>query len=159
MPILALRRMAIVFLNPTTLCPVLSDGVQVQWNSSLGLSTDGIKNAENCTINNGSMVSISLQSTTQNRTNHQYYLPFRLYLKSVNRDTPNSWATTPPTSNVTAKLLDTDSPTIQSVTALPGTYASGQHVPITVTFNEFVNLSNATVTINGKVTIAPLSFP
>ena len=31
-----------------------------------------------------------------------------------------------------------------------GTYASGQHVPITVTFSEFVKLSNASVTINGK---------
>ena len=117
--------------------------------TALTLTTDG-KKTENCTINNGSMVSISLQSTTQNRENHQYYLPFELYLKNVNRDTPNS-TTTATTSNVTAKLLDADAPTIQSVTAPAGTYASGQHVPITVTFNEFVNLSNATVTINGKV--------
>ena len=117
--------------------------------TALTLTTDG-KKTENCTINNGSMVSISLQSTTQNRENHQYYLPFELYLKNVNRDTPNS-TTTATTSNVTAKLLDADAPTIQSVTAPAGTYASGQHVPITITFNEFVNLSNATVTINGKV--------
>ena len=46
--------------------------------------------------------------------------------------------------------MDTDSPTIQSVTAPAGTYASGQHVPITVTFSEFVDLRNASVTINGK---------
>ena len=117
--------------------------------TALTLTTDG-KKTENCTINNGSMVSISLQSTTQNRENHQYYLPFELYLKNVNRDTPNS-TTTATTSNVTATLLDTDTPTIQSVTAPVGTYASGQHVPITVTFNEFVDLRNATVTINGKV--------
>ena len=63
------------------------------------------------------------------------------------------------TSNVTAELLDTDAPTIQSVTAPAGTYASGQHVPITVTFNEFVDLSNARVTINGKeYTAAELSM-
>ena len=116
---------------------------------SLGLSGNRIK-ALNCTINKGSTVSISLQSTTQNRTDQQYWLPFRLYMKSVQDGYPNSWATTK-TSNVSAKLLDTDSPTIQSVTALPGTYASGQHVPITVTFSEFVDLRNASVTINGKV--------
>ena len=116
---------------------------------SLGLSGNRIK-ALNCTINKGSTVIISLQSTTQNRTDQQYWLPFRLYMKSVQDGYPNSWATTK-TSNVSAKLLDTDSPTIQSVTALPGTYASGQHVPITVTFSEFVDLRNASVTINGKV--------
>ena len=116
---------------------------------SLGLSGNRIK-ALNCTINKGSTVSISLQSTTQNRTDQQYWLPFRLYMKSVQDGYPNSWATTK-TSNVSAKLLDTDSPTIQSVTALPGAYASGQHVPITVTFSEFVDLRNASVTINGKV--------
>ena len=116
---------------------------------SLGLSGNRIK-ALNCTINKGSTVSISLQSTTQNRTDQQYWLPFRLYMKSVQDGYPNSWATTK-TSNISAKLLDTDSPTIQSVTALPGTYASGQHVPITVTFSEFVDLRNASVTINGKV--------
>lgn len=71
-------------------------------------------------------------------------------MKSVQGEIQNSWATTK-NSNVTAMLVDTDNPTIQSVTAPEGTYASGQHVPITVTFNEFVNLSNATVTINGKV--------
>lgn len=37
----------------------------------------------NCTINKGSTVSISLQSTTQNRGDQRYYLPFRLYMKSV----------------------------------------------------------------------------
>ena len=117
--------------------------------TALTLTTDG-KKTENCTINNGSTVSISLQSTTQNRENHQYYLPFELYLKNVNNNIPNS-TTTAKTSDVTAKLLDADAPTIQSVTAPAGTYASGQHVPITVTFNEFVDLSNASVTINGKV--------
>ena len=81
---------------------------------SLGLSGNRIK-ALNCTINKGSTVSISLQSTTQNRTDQQYWLPFRLYMKSVQDGYPNSWATTK-TSNVSAKLLDTDSPTIQSVT-------------------------------------------
>ena len=115
---------------------------------SLGLSNNRTK-ALNCTINKGSTVSISLQSTTQNRGNQQYWLPFRLYMKSVQGEIPNSHATTK-NSNVTAKLLDTDAPTIQSVTAPAGTYASGQHVPITVTFNEFVDLRNARVTINGK---------
>ena len=115
---------------------------------SLGLSNNRTK-ALNCTINKGETVSISLQSTTQNRGDQQYWLPFRLYMKSVQGEIQNSWATTK-NSNVTAKLLDTDAPTIQSVTAPAGTYASGQHVPITVTFSEFVDLRNASVTINGK---------
>lgn len=115
---------------------------------SLELSNNRTK-ALNCTINKGSTVSISLQSTTQNRGNQRYYLPFRLYMKSVQGEIQNSWATTK-NSNVTARLVDTDSPTIQSVTAPEGTYASGQHVPITVTFDEFVDLRNASVTINGK---------
>ncbi len=115
---------------------------------SLRLSGDKTK-AQGCTINKGETVSISLHSTTQNRENQQYWLPFRLYMKSVQGEYPNSWATTK-NSNVTAKLVDTDAPIIQSVTAQTGTYASGQHVPITVTFNEFVDLSNASVTINGK---------
>ena len=46
--------------------------------------------------------------------------------------------------------MDTDKPIIQSVTAPARTYASGQHVPITVTFSEFVDLRNASVTINGN---------
>ena len=117
--------------------------------TSLELSSDKTR-ALNCTINKGETVNISLQSTTQNRGNQRYWLPFRLYMKSVQGEIQNSWATTK-NSNVTAMLVDTDNPTIQSVTAPEGTYASGQHVPITVTFNEFVNLSNATVTINGKV--------
>ena len=115
---------------------------------SLGLSNNRTK-ALDCTINKGSTVKISLQSTTENRGDQQYWLPFRLYMKSVQGEIPNSWATTK-NSNVTAELLDTDSPTIQSVTATAGTYASGQHVPITVTFSEFVDLSNASVTLNGK---------
>ncbi len=79
-------------------------------------------------------------------------------MKSVQGEIQNSWATTK-NSNVTARLVDTDAPTIQSVTAPAGTYASGQHVPITVTFNEFVDLSNASVTINGKeYTAAELSM-
>ena len=124
---------------------------------SLELSNNRTK-ALNCTINKGETVSISLQSTTQNRGDQQYWLPFRLYMKSVQGETPNSWATTK-NSNVTAELLDTDNPTIQSVTATAGTYASGQHVPITVTFNEFVDLRNASVTINGKeYTAAALSM-
>ena len=117
--------------------------------TSLNLSDDRTK-ALGCTINRGEMVNISLQSTTQNRGNQQYWLPFRLYLKNVYGEIQNSYATTK-NSNVTAKLLDADAPTIQSVAAPVGTYASGQHVPITVTFNEFVNLTNASVTINGKV--------
>ena len=125
--------------------------------TALNLSGDRTK-ALDCTINKGSTVSISLQSTTQNRRAQQYYLPFELYLKNVNGDTQYSYATTE-ASNATAKLLDTDAPTIQSVTAPAGTYASGQHVPITVTFNEFVDLSNASVTINGKeYTAAELSM-
>ena len=125
--------------------------------TALNLSGDRTK-ALDCTINKGSTVSISLQSTTQNRRAQQYYLPFQLFLKNVNRDIQNS-TTTAKTSNVTAKLLDSDAPIIQSVTATAGTYASGQHVPITVTFNEFVNLGNARVTINGKeYTAAELSM-
>ena len=116
--------------------------------TALNLSGDRTK-ALDCTINKGSTVSISLQSTTQNRRAQQYYLPFELYLKNVNRDIQNS-TTTAKTSNVSARLVDTDAPTIQSVTAPAGTYASGQHVPITVTFSEFVDLRNASVTINGK---------
>ena len=124
---------------------------------SLELSNNRTK-ALNCTINKGETVSISLQSTTQNRGDQQYWLPFRLYMKSVQGEIQNSWATTK-NSNVTAKLLDTDAPTIQSVTAPAGTYASGQHVPITVTFSEFVDLRNASVTINGKeYTAAELSM-
>ena len=115
---------------------------------SLGLSNNRTK-ALNCTINKGETVSISLQSTTQNRGDQQYWLPFRLYMKSVQGEIQNSWATTK-NSNVTAKLVDTDKPIIQSVTAPAGTYASGQHVPITVTFSEFVDLRNASVTINGN---------
>ncbi len=114
----------------------------------LGIS-GGETRPPNCTINKGSTVNISLQSTTQNRGDQQYYLPFELYLKNVNSDTHNS-TTSAKTSNVTAKLLDEDNPTIQSVTATAGTYASGQHVPITVTFSEFVDLRSASVTINGK---------
>ena len=125
--------------------------------STLELSSDKTR-ALNCTINKGETVNISLQSTTQNRGNQQYWLPFRLYMKSVQGEIQNSWATTK-NSNVTATLVDTDNPTIQSVTAPAGTYASGQHVPITVTFNEFVDLRNARVTINGKeYTAAELSM-
>ena len=124
---------------------------------SLGIS-GGETKPPDCTINKGDTVSISLQSTTQNRGAQQYYLPFELYLKNVNRDTQNS-TTTAKTSGVHAELLDTDAPTIQSVMAPAGTYASGQHVPITVTFNEFVELGNARVTINGKeYTAAELSM-
>ena len=117
--------------------------------STLEFSSDRTR-ARDCTINKGETVNISLQSTTQNRGDQQYWLPFRLYLKSVQGEIQNSWATTK-NSDVTAELVDTDNPTIQSVTAPAGTYASGQHVPITVTFNEFVDLRNASVTINGKV--------
>ena len=117
---------------------------------ALGIIGGGTR-TENCTINNGSTVNISLQSTTQNRENQTYWLPFELYLNfnTVFSRDPNPSATTK-TSNVTAKLLDNDAPIIQSVTAPAGTYASGQHVPITVTFSEFVDLRNASVTINGK---------
>ena len=117
--------------------------------TSLELSGDKTR-ALNCTINKGDTVNMSLQSTTQNRGKQQYWLPFRLYMKSVQGEIQNSWATTK-NSNVSATLLDTDNPIIQSVTAPEGTYASGQHVPITVTFNEFVDLRKASVTINGKV--------
>ena len=116
--------------------------------SLLELSGDRTR-ALGCTINKGETVNISLQSTTQNRGDQQYWLPFRLYMKSVQGEIPNSYATTK-NSNVSATLLDADAPTIQSVTATAGTYASGQHVPITVTFSEFVDLRNARVTINGK---------
>ena len=112
-----------------------------------------------CTINKNSTVSISLQSTTQNRANQQYYLPFELYLNADKVCGTQYSSATAKTSNVSAKLVDTDAPTIQSVTAPAGTYASGQHVPITVTFNEFVDLSSARVTINGKeYTAAELSM-
>ena len=125
--------------------------------SLLELSGDRTR-ALGCTINKGETVNISLQSTTQNRGDQQYWLPFRLYMKSVQGEIQNSYATTK-NSNVTARLVDTDAPTIQSVTAPAGTYASGQHVPITVTFNEFVDLRKASVTINGKeYTAAELSM-
>ena len=125
--------------------------------STLELSSDRTR-ALGCTINKGETVNISLQSTTQNRGDQQYWLPFRLYMKSVQGEIQNSWATTK-NSNVSAMLVDTDNPTIQSVTAPAGTYASGQHVPITVTFNEFVDLRSAIVTINGKeYTAAALSM-
>ena len=125
--------------------------------TALTLSGDRKRTAD-CTINKGSTVSISLQSTTQNRGDQQYYLPFELYLKNVNRDTQYS-TTTASTSNVSAKLVDTDNPIIQSVMAPAGAYTSGQHVPITVTFNEFVDLRSASVTINGKeYTAAELSM-
>ena len=116
--------------------------------TALTLSGDRKRTAD-CTINKGSTVDISLQSTTQNRGDQQYWLPFELYLKNVNNDIHNS-TTTAKTSGVHAELLDTDAPIIQSVMAPAGTYASGQHVPITVTFSEFVDLRNASVTINGK---------
>lgn len=126
--------------------------------TALPLSGDR-KRTEDCTINKGSTVSISLQSTTQNRGAQQYWLPFELYLNADKVcGTQYSYATAK-TSNVSAKLLDTDAPTIQSVTAPAGTYASGQHVPITVTFSEFVDLRNASVTINGEeYTAAALSM-
>ena len=116
--------------------------------TALTINADG-KKTEDCTINKDSTVNISLQSTTQNRKNEQYYLPFELYLKNVNNNIHNS-TTTAKTSGVHAELLDTDKPTIQSVTVPEGTYASGQHVPITVTFSEFVDLRSASVTINGE---------
>ena len=116
---------------------------------SLGFSRDKTK-ALGCTINKGSTVRISLQSTTQNRENQQYWLPFELYLKADKVCGTQNSSATAKTSGVHAELLDTDSPTIQSVTATAGTYASGQHVPITVTFSEFVDLRSASVTINGE---------
>ena len=125
--------------------------------STLELSSDRTR-ALGCTINKGETVNISLQSTTQNRGDQQYWLPFRLYMKSVQGEIQNSYATTK-NSNVTARLVDTDAPTIQRVTAPAGTYTSGQHVPIKVTFSEFVDLRNARVTINGKeYTAAELSM-
>ncbi len=125
---------------------------------SLDLSDNRMK-AQNCTINKGETVNISLQSTTQNRGDQQYWLPFRLYMKVDQICGTQYSSATVNTSNVTAKLVDTDKPIIQSVTAPAGTYASGQHVPITVTFNEFVDLSNARVTINDKeYTAAELSM-
>ena len=117
--------------------------------TSLNLSGDR-KRTEDCTINKGSTVSISLQSTTQNRGDQQYYLPFELYLNADKVCERQYTSATVNTSGATASLVDTDSPTIQSVMAPAGTYASGQHVPITVTFSEFVDLGNASVTINGK---------
>ena len=117
--------------------------------STLALSGDR-KRTEDCTINKGSTVSISLQSTTQNRGDQRYYLPFELYLNADKVCGTQYSHATAKTSNVTAELVDTDKPIIQSVTAPAGTYASGQHVPITVTFSEFVDLRNASVTINGK---------
>ena len=125
---------------------------------SLDLSDNRMK-ARNCTINKGETVNISLQSTTQNRGDQQYWLPFRLYMK-VNQICGTQYSSaTVNTSNVTAKLVDTDKPIIQSVTAPAGTYASGQHVPITVTFSEFVDLRSARVTINGEeYTAAALSM-
>ena len=50
--------------------------------TSLELRDDRTR-ALNCTIQNGETVNISLQSTTRNRGDQQYWLPFRLYMKSV----------------------------------------------------------------------------
>ena len=126
--------------------------------TALELSGDRMS-ALNCTINKGETVNISLQSTTEKRGDQRYYLPFRLYMKVDQICGIQNSSATAKTSNVSAKLVDTDAPTIQSVTAPAGTYASGQHVPITVTFNEFVDLRNARVTINGKeYTAAELSM-
>ena len=50
--------------------------------TSLELSRDKTK-ALNCTIQKSETVNISLQSTTQNRGDQKYWLPFRLYMKSV----------------------------------------------------------------------------
>ena len=125
---------------------------------SLGIS-GGETKPPDCTINKGDTVSISLQSTTQNRGAQQYYLPFELYLNADKVCGTQYSSATAKTSNVSAKLVDTDNPTIQSVTAPAGTYASGQHVPITVTFSEFVDLRSARVTINGEeYTAAALSM-
>ena len=50
--------------------------------STLELSSDRTR-ALGCTINKGETVNISLQSTTQNRENQQYWLPFRLVLDKI----------------------------------------------------------------------------
>ena len=124
------------------------------------LTQSGGGKPQDCTINKGDTVNISLQSTTKSRGDQKYWLPFELYLNfdKVFGVSNNSSASTE-TRNAAAELLDTDAPTIQSVTATAGTYASGQHVPITVTFSEFVDLSNARVTINGEeYTAAELSM-
>ena len=124
------------------------------------LTQSGGGKPQDCTINKGDTVNISLQSTTKSREDQKYWLPFELYLNfdKVFGVSNNSSASTE-TRNAAAELLDTDAPTIQSVTATEGTYASGQHVPITVTFSEFVDLSNARVTINGEeYTAAELSM-
>ena len=115
------------------------------------LTQSGGGKPQDCTINKGDTVNISLQSTTKSRGDQKYWLPFELYLNfdKVFGVSNNSSASTE-TRNAAAELLDTDAPTIQSVTATEGTYASGQHVPITVTFSEFVDLRNASVTINGQ---------
>ena len=115
------------------------------------LTQSGGGKPQDCTINKGDTVNISLQSTTKSRGDQKYWLPFELYLNfdKVFGVSNNSSASTE-TRNAAAELLDTDAPTIQSVTATEGTYASGQHVPITVTFSEFVDLRSASVTINGK---------
>lgn len=73
--------------------------------TSLELSSDKTR-ALNCTINKGETVNISLQSTTQNRGNQRYWLPFRLYMKSVQGEIQNSWATTK-NSNVTVTFTFT----------------------------------------------------
>ena len=124
------------------------------------LTQSGGGKPQDCTINKGDTVNISLQSTTKSRGDQKYWLPFELYLNfdKVFGVSNNSSASTE-TRNAAAELLDTDAPTIQSVTATAGTYASGQHVPITVTFSEFVDLRNARVTINGEeYTAAELSM-
>lgn len=101
--------------------------------STLELSSDRTR-ALGCTINKGETVNISLQSTTQNRGDQQYWLPFRLYMKSVQGEIQNSWATTK-NSNVSAELLDTDAPTIQSVTArrepMPADSTCPSQLPLT----------------------------
>ena len=76
--------------------------------TALTLSGDR-KRTLDCTINKGSTVNISLQSTTQNRGISSTGCPSELYLNADKDAEPKFLATTK-TSNVSAKLLDTDSP-------------------------------------------------
>ncbi len=74
-------------ITPATICPVLSDGVQARWNSSDAQRRQKEKR-RNVRLTRASTVSISLQSTTQNRGDQQYWLPFRTVSEEVYRAKP-----------------------------------------------------------------------
>ena len=138
------------------LCPVLSDGVQVQWKIS-GAQQQQNKSAELYDQQGqyGQHLPCSLPRKTEGSAVLSA-LP-TVYEKCTGRNP--KFLGHHQEQQRHRQVGGHGRPTIQSVTAPAGTYASGQHVPITVTFNEFVDLRSAIVTINGKeYTAAALSM-